>query len=312
VIQRARGRISWSRRLSSLFLVVVIAASLPSCSAVLDGKAVKGPPDSAFFFAGEVPIYGQPVRSDDIARLKYLRAMRRIDVCGLLSGGTLAKIGELVSVGTTLAFDECDAELKVSGGARRFLSVTLATSPRDPLSFCGVTVPLPLSALPGAPALPDGMQPMVWVELIVDTDCQLERRIGDGLAARLRTVALPPRDAAALYQSPLAERDPCEVLTMLDGNKAWDVFGSKPYQCRLKVDGTGVVVQLQPQYVDARQEECAAFELVGPPMQRRLIGGGYVNLGGVVIRPAVAVNDTDGYDCGPVADIASKAALLYR
>jgi hypothetical protein len=295
-----------------LAVAVVIAVSLASCSTVTGGKAVTRPPDSAFFFAGEVPVYGHPVKGDDVARLAYVRAMRRIDVCGLLRGAALAKVGELVSVGPTLAYDECDAEVKVSGGGQRFLNVSIATSPRDPPSMCGVTMPLPLSGLPGAPAVPTGMQPTVWVELVVDTDCKLESRVGDGLRARLTTGALPPRDATALYQSPLAERDPCEVVKVLDDVRAWDVFGLGPYSCRLKLNGNRIVVTLRPQFVDARRTECTAFEFVGPPMQRNVIGVGYVRPGDVDVRPAVVVADIDGANCGSLADIAAKAASVYR
>src|SRR6202030_2508092 len=62
--------------------------------------------------------------ADDITMLAYLRALRRIDVCGLLTRDALPKVGEIVSVGTLFAFDECDAEVKVSGDSdRRFVSV---------------------------------------------------------------------------------------------------------------------------------------------------------------------------------------------
>lgn len=63
----------------------------------------------------QVPVYGQSVNADDRALLAYLRALRRIDMCGLLTGGTLDKVGEIVSVGTLYAFDECIAEIKISG-----------------------------------------------------------------------------------------------------------------------------------------------------------------------------------------------------
>ena len=238
--------------------------------------------------------------------------MRRIDVCGLLTGATLAKVGELVAVGTTYAFDECDAELKVSGVGRRFVALTLATEPRDPLSFCNVVVPLPLSRLPGAPPQPAVLKLAVRVELIVDTDCELERRIGDGLAKRLATEPLPARDATALYPARLADRDPCEVLTLLSDITAWDIPGSTPYRCRFALDGNGMQVGLQPRYVDDGPTECTAFAFVDSGMQRRLLVGGFVGLGGVLIRPAVVVQDIDGNGCGAtLTDIAAAAGKLY-
>jgi hypothetical protein len=295
---------------------------VPACSVVIDGKPVKVG-DQAFFFAGNVTIYGQPVSTDDISILMYLRALRRTDVCGLLTGATLAKVGELVSVGMSLAFDECDAELKVSGvGTRRFVAVSLETTPRDPPSLCNVVVPLPLSRLPGAPPQPAAMKLAVRVELVVDTDCKLEKRIGDGLAARIATEPLPPRDAAALYPARLADRDPCEVLSVLSGITAWDVAGSGPYRCRFALDGNGLQVRLQPRFADDDRTECTAFAFVDPRIQRRVIGDGYVDTGDVVIRPAVVVEDTDGNDCGGdepparransgVADVAALAGKLF-
>ena len=40
--------------------------------------------DPAYFFADDVPTYGQRVNPDDVTALAYLRAIRRIDPCGLL------------------------------------------------------------------------------------------------------------------------------------------------------------------------------------------------------------------------------------
>ena len=35
--------------------------------------------DPAYFFAGDVPTYGQHLNPDEVTTLAYLRAMRRID-----------------------------------------------------------------------------------------------------------------------------------------------------------------------------------------------------------------------------------------
>ncbi|MDT5010186.1 MAG: hypothetical protein QOH57_1803 [Mycobacterium sp.] len=310
MIQQPKAMFCWRTCLPTLPAFVMVAVLASGCSAVIGGKPVMQS-DQAFFFAGNVSTYGQPVSADDTDALLYLRALRRIDVCGLLTGSTLAKVGELVSVGTTLAFDECDAEVKMSGaGARRFVALTLETAPRDPVSVCNVAVPLPLNRLPGAPKQPAAFKPAVRVELIVDTDCKVERRIGDGLAQRLAE-PLPPRDAAAVYPARLAERDPCEVLSVLTGITAWDVAGSGPYRCRFALDGEGLQVRLQPRYADDGATECTAFEFVDADMQRRVIGGGYVSLGSVVIRPAVVVEDVDAHDCAAVAGVAAAAGKLY-
>ncbi|HEX9175747.1 MAG TPA: hypothetical protein VF874_06485 [Mycobacterium sp.] len=296
------------RPASSLAVALVAATLLTSCSAPIEGTPVIGPKDvdQSFFFAGDVPVYGQQLSADDISYLAYLRALRRVDVCGLIS--TSANIGELVSVGTLFAFDECDAELKVSGvSERRFVSVELEMSATAP-SGCQALVPLPLSGLPAAPPLPEWMQPSVRVEPIGAQDCELTRRIAGALAQRLASKPLPPRDAAATYPARLAERDPCEVLSVVKNVTRWDVPGSGPYQCKFSTVDVGIEVGLQPQLIDAGPAPCSAVSFVGAPMQRRVIGVGYVDPTDVVIRPAVVV---EADDCQMAADVATKAAKLY-
>ena len=120
------------RLVSALTVALITTATLVGCSPPIDGKPVVGPTDldQAYFFAGDVPVYGQRPGADDITVLAYLRALRRIDVCGLLTRDALPKVGEIVSVGTLFAFDECDAEVKVSGDSdRRFVSVEVGMTP---------------------------------------------------------------------------------------------------------------------------------------------------------------------------------------
>jgi hypothetical protein len=145
-------------------------------------------------------------------------------------------------------------------------------------------------------------------------DCELTRRIADALTARLATKSLPPRDAVAIYPSRLADRDPCEVLARRDDVAGWNVRGSEPYRCRfsLRRDGhdVGLTLRLQPQVVDAGAGSCSAVSFVDAPMQRRVLGIGYVDPADVVIRPAVVV-DSDGPDCNVATDVATAAAKLY-
>src|SRR6185312_16324706 len=223
-------------RARSLPIALVVAAAVAACSSPVDGSAVAGPRDvdQAYFFAGDIALYGRHVNTDDVAALAYLRALRRIDVCGLLTGEALGKIGQTVSVGTLFAFNSCDAELKISGvDARRVVSVT-ADSTGTPVNGCDVVVPLQLDRLPGAPALPATVHPSVKVEMIAAPDCDLTRRIADALTTRLAK-PLPPRDVAAVYPARLAERDPCEVLSVLRDVTAWEIAGSAPYECRFTI-----------------------------------------------------------------------------
>ena len=132
----------------------------------------------------------------------------------------------------------------------------------------------------------------------------------------------------------LAERDPCEVLSVLAGDvDRWDISSSRPYQCEFGVwrDGAPDVVSmrlaLEPKIVElvtAGAEHrvldgadvyldktfCSATVFVGPPLQRRMPGGDFVDVANVVVRPAVVVDSGTG-DCEPVVDVASTAAKLF-
>ncbi len=337
------------RLVGALTVALITTATLLGCSAPIVGKPVVGPKDvdQSYFFAGDVPLYGQRVRADDITMLAYLRALRRVDVCGLLAGDALPKVGETVTVGTLFGFDECDAEVKVSGDSnRRFVSVEvgMAPAPDGPPSYrvgdipvyrggfgsCDLSMPLSLSRLPGAQPLTASSQPFVKVGVIGTTDCDLIARIAGALAARLAVAPLPPRDAAAMYWSRLAERDPCQVLSVLP-DAVEDVPASRPYRCRFTVTRGGRAldfqVRLEPQLVDAATEGhqrldqqgvevyldpvlCSAVAFVDEKMQRKVIGIGYADPADVQIRPAVVV-DADERDCDAVADVANRAARLY-
>jgi hypothetical protein len=189
-----------------------------------------------------------------------------------------------------------------------------------------------LDRLPGARPSNTALQPFLTVGLIGPQDCDLSARIADALAIHLATAPLPARDAAATYWSRLAERDPCEVLAVLrDPVAQWDVPRSGPYGCRFEIVRAGrtvpLHVRLEPQVVEVATEarsridrqgaeiyvdpvSCSAISFVDEPLQRKVIGSGYVDVGQVVIRPAVVV-DSDGGDCEVVSDVVTEAARLY-
>jgi hypothetical protein len=68
------------RLVSALTVALITTATLVGCSPPIDGKPVVGPTDldQAYFFAGDVPVYGQRPGADDITVLAYLRALRRV------------------------------------------------------------------------------------------------------------------------------------------------------------------------------------------------------------------------------------------
>lgn len=330
--------------------LLAITLALTGCSRGIDGSAAMGPRevDPAYFFAGEVPTYGQDVGAGDRAALAYLRAMRRIDPCGLVTRDALAKIGEIGSVGTLFALDECDIDIKVpSETDRLFVSIeVILTYVSERVAFlvgdlpvyesypgsCDYLMPLNLSLLPGAQPLRIPEQPFVRVGLIAESECDLAQRLVRAITRRLESLQLPVRDAVATYPAALAERDPCEALAVLgDDVDHWDVGRSRPHECAFSVKRSGDVVpirvSLKPQLFDMANETrerrdrdgaeifvdetyCSAVAFVGAPMQRKLFGGDFVGEGELVIRPAVTV-DGDGERCDAVVDVATAAAKLY-
>jgi hypothetical protein len=336
------------RRLVAVLLAITLALS--GCSRGIEGSAAMGPRDvdPGYFFAGEAPTYGQDVDVVDRTALAYLRAMRRIDPCGLVTRDALAKIGEIGSVGTLFAFDECDVDIKVSGESdRRYASIEVIFAHiGEPVAFlagdlpvyesypgsCDYLMPLNLSLLPGAQPLRIADQPFVQVGLIAESDCDLTQRLVRAIAPRVESLRLPVRDAVATYPAAIAERDPCQVLSVLGAEvDDWDISRSRPYECAFSITRSGDVVpirlSLKPQLFDISNETrryhdrdgakiyvdwtyCSAVTFVGAPMQRKLLGGDFVSGGEVVIRPAVAV-DAEGEHCGVATDVAAAAAKLY-
>jgi hypothetical protein len=336
-----------------LMVTALLAATLAltGCSRGIEGSAAMGPREvgPSYFFAGEVPTYGQRVLPGDLTRLAYLRAMRRIDPCGLLTREALAKVGEIGSVGTLFALDECDVDVKVPGEAdRRYASIEVILDRHGGQSVaflagampayesfpgsCNYLLPLNLSLLPGAQPLRSPDQPFVRIGLIGDEDCGFARRLVRAVAPRLESLQLPVRDAVATYPVALAERDPCQVLSVLGGEvDQWDIGRSRPYECNFAVKRRGdvvpVQVSLEPQLYDMTTETrerrdldgveifvdqsyCSAVAFLGPQMERKLLGGDFVGTSEVVIRPAVVV-DSGGEHCEIVADVATAAAKLY-
>jgi hypothetical protein len=338
------------RRLASGLLAIL--AIVTGCAAPVDGTARVGPRevDPAAFFAGPVPTYGLPVSAGDVEALAYLRAIRRIDPCGLLTREDLAKIGEIGSVGTLFAFDECDADVKVPGeAARRYMSVELTLTHVDGQQVvfhaaglpvyeaypgsCDYLLPMDLARLPGAPPERGLDRPFVRIGLIADGNCEFVQRLVRALAPRLATLRVPLRDAVATYPAEVAEHDPCHVLAALRGQVGrWDALRSRPYQCdfvlqRIGFDATPLQLSLEPQAYDLATETrtrldrdgvevyvdqgtCTAATFVGAALRRKLVGGDFVVTGEVVIRPAVVVDAGPGH-CDAAVDVAAAAAKFY-
>lgn len=326
------------------------ALLLTGCARYLDGDADVGARtvDPAAFFDGTVPTYGRQVSVSDKLRLSYLRALRRIDVCGLSDRENLSRIGEIQSMGTLFALEECDVTVKVPGrAASKYVSTTVelvhaAGRPdglgvRGPLQgACEFLVPLGLSELPGAGPLFGPEQPHVRIGMVAEFDCAEVRRFATAIASGLARTPLPLRDGLAVYTTPLAERDPCEVLGTFGDDEIgyWNIPAGGPYRCEFGLTGDGgepvsMSLTLRPRVVDIEGRElvrtgdaevyldrrsCTALVFVGPDMQRRVGNGDLVATGDVRIRPAVDV-DSGEADCTGTTlagQLAARAAALYR
>ncbi|CAN5301111.1 hypothetical protein BH11ACT6_BH11ACT6_58140 [soil metagenome] len=335
---------------------LVIAALLLSTGCVheVDGRAqpkpIAGDPD--FFFGEAAPTFGQRVGALDAVRLAYLQALRRIDVCGLVNQRSLAKIGEIQSIGTLFVFDECDVEVKSPGQVfARYISATVelgqAEGPEvarvdgiavreSEAGSCEYLVPIDLAVLPGARTLAGSEQPHLRVAMIADTNCVGVPRVAQVIAENMARSPLPARDGLAAYVAPLAERDPCEVLSVLEVGY-WDISGTGPYRCMFGVarktapEAVPMQVSLRPRVVDVSvdgrelvrtdgvevyldRERCTASAFVGPVMQRRLADGSLVDTGDdLQIRPAVDVTSGEADCTGTTlaAEVAARAAALY-
>ncbi|GAS99531.1 uncharacterized protein RMCC_6496 [Mycolicibacterium canariasense] len=310
-----------------LVLFLVTALGLAGCVRVVDPVPLAAGPDSGFFFAGSVPTYGHPVSPAEHNRLAYLRALRRVDPCGLLTRESLAKIGEIGAVGTMFAFDECDVDIKMAGAtARRYISVAVELSTLDHAA-CQYVAPLLLSRLPGAPPLPGPVQPVLRITPITDQPCDFADTVGRSTGPLPEADRPPIRDGVGVYPVRLAERDPCEIVPTLSSAR-WDIGASRAHMCALTLtDGTAIRLTLQPQLFEPESDNrlrqsrdgvvafvdtqlCAASVFLGPPMLRKLLGGDYLQPGDVVIRPAVTVESTPPR-CGTVTGIAVAAAKLF-
>ncbi len=310
-----------------LVLFLVMALGLAGCARATDFTPRAAAPDPAFFFAGAVPTYGQQVSPSQLNRLAYLRALRRIDPCDLLSRAAMAKVGEIGSVGTMFAFNECDVDIKVAGdSARRYVSVEVELGTLD-RAECQYVAPLPLAHLPGAPPVPGPVQPVVRISPITDQSCAFADQVGRSAAPILDVNRPPIRDGVSAYPVVLAERDPCEILPALPGAR-WDVGATRPHRCAVTLaDGTAIRLTLEPQLFEPDSDDrsrqsrdgidlfvdtqfCAASVFVGAPMRRRLLGGDYQRPSDVVIRPSVMVESLPPR-CDTVGDIAVAAGKIF-
>ena len=99
------------------------------------------------------------------------------------------------------------------------------------------------------------------IGLISEENCDFAQRLARAIAPRIESLQLPIRDAVATYPAALAERDPCQVLSVVGAEvDHWDINRSRPYECDFGVWRSGydgvvpMQVTLEPQLFDMATE----------------------------------------------------------
>ena len=200
---------------------------------------------------------------------------------------------------------------------------------------CGYLLPLDLSLLPGAQPLRQLDQPFVRVGLTAENNCDFAQRLARAIAPTVESLRLPVRDGAAVYPDALAERDPCQVLSVLGTEvKRWDVARSRPYDCtfgimrgkealsvRYSCPCSRRTTTWRPRAgstANATVSSCSSTRCTARRWRSSVLrcsaggsaAGFFVGTGEVVIRPAVVVA-SGGEHCDVVTDLAVAAAKLY-
>ena len=337
-----------TRLVAGLLAVLLVVAG---CARGTGGSPVTGPRDAdpAAFFAGEVPDHGRSLTEQQSATQAYLRAVRRVDPCGFATREAMAGVGDVLTAGTMFEFNSCELEVKVAGDADpKIVSVAVAMTdigdaapvftvgerPVYPYfdAGCGLQVPLPLSALPGAPVLTTSQQPYLQLaELVSQQGCEFVDAMTKAIVAALDPLRIPLRDAVAVYPVRAAERDPCEVLDRLDRVASWNPDVDQPFLCdfALRRDDSDVALRLEMSPRSPKDSErdflleerdgvdvyvgaqyCAAIAFVGRELVRTSSGGASMDMGEWATSPAVTAS-ADAPHCDAATDVAVAAAKTF-
>lgn len=230
-------------------VLIGIALLASACTQAVTGSPGIGvnPPAPGSLFDGDLPAYGQTWSADDNAKRAYVRALRRIDPCGLAE--KLQAPGSLDQI--TGDIGSCNARWKIPGQKNHlFVSVRpdLEDVSHDVVAFrvgdtpvysfeeggCSFSVPIAIDKLSGAPAPPKRLKPVLAV-LVTDPEgakCAMAQDILKSAVA-VSPTEYPVRSAVSAYPIPLAERDPCEILGDYPGLLARSDLGGfgGPFVC---------------------------------------------------------------------------------
>ncbi|TDZ80377.1 hypothetical protein DE4587_00228 [Mycobacteroides salmoniphilum] len=328
--------------------------AIAGCTNVVSGNATGGlsAPTGQTLFAGAVPTYGQTFTQNQTILLAYLRALRRVDPCGLLL--MLKDIGAPEYISGDIG--GCFGSIKVTGTASPSsvgLSLMLGDYSREKPEFtidgvpvfhtagtCLYEFPIALDKLPDAPKLKGAKVPALRV-VVVDgmrsalaSNCKMAQPV-IGVLAKLNPADMPVRDALSAYPIKIAERDPCEILGEYPG-KADDLrpslFGD-PFSCRFSLQGSDTQFELSIRTgIDApsrlREEirdgveyfhgqdgsMCTSMVRLGKPLYARDVPGGAMQENSTPERIFIEVLSFSlkNADCASTREMVDKAVRIFR
>ncbi len=247
-------------------LLIATVWAIGACSTVVSGIATGrlSAPTGQTLFEGPVPTYGQTFTEKQTALLAYLRALRRVDPCGLLL--MLKDIGAPTYISGDVG--GCFGSVKVAGSASPSsvgLSLILGDYSREKPEFrvdgtpvfhtagtCLYEFPIALDKLPNAPKLTRGAGTPALRVVVVDgarsglvPNCTMAQPV-IGVLAKMNPADMPVRDALSAYPIKIAERDPCEILGEYPGqaNEVRQSLFGDPYACRFSLQDNDAQFEL--------------------------------------------------------------------
>ncbi|WP_079700891.1 hypothetical protein [Mycobacteroides abscessus] len=299
-----------------------------------------------------VPAYGQSFTEKQTAQLAYLRALRRVDPCGLLL--MLKDIGAPTYISGDVG--GCFGSIKVAGSANPSsvgLSLMLGDYSRAKPEFrvgdasvyhtagtCVFEFPVALGTLPDAPKLPRTGTPALRV-VVVDgsrselaPNCKMAQPV-IGVLATMNPADMPVRDALSAYPIKIAERDPCEILGEYPGqvNDVRPSLFGDPFACRFSLQDNDAQFELTIRTgVDppsrAREEirdgveyfhgqdgrMCTSMVRLGKPLYARDVPGGAIQETSTPERVFIEVLSFSlkNGDCGSTREMIDKAVRVFR
>lgn len=335
-------------------LLLVPLLAIAGCARVVSGRATGRLPalTGQTLFAGDVPTYGQAFTEKETTLLAYLRALRRIDPCGLLL--MLKDIGAPEYISGDVG--GCFGSIKVTGTAGPSsvgLSLMLGEYSREKPEFtvdetpvyhsagtCLYEFPIELGKLPKAPTLKGVRVPALRAVVVDGTrsalapNCKMAQPV-IGVLAKLSPADMPVRDALSAYPIKIAERDPCEILAAYPGRVSElksSLFGD-PFSCRFAMRDSDTQFELSIrtgvdppsrlreeirdgiEYFHGQDNNmCTSMVRLGKPLYARDVPGGVPQENSTPERVFIEVLSFSlkNGDCGTARAMIDNAVEIFR